>query len=244
VYHDDWNPRQLGFGLLGNIRRIMKKLFLAFLIAGLFAGPAAAQVKFGGTGISASDTVTFTNKTYDAEGTGNVLTIPFTAWMPVAGCIGATAAPIWDLPSSTPAVAACTIGSAVIQGTLDFADSSSTFAQTTWMLPSGWTGAIDVRGKWFTSVTSGDVVWQVATICVADAETNDPNFNTASTATDTAKGTTLQLNDFTITGLTTTGCAAGELMHIYVKRDAAHASDTLAGTARLIGIELTYRRAM
>ena len=82
----------------------------------------------------------------------------------------------------------------------------------------------------------------VATICVADAETDDPAFNTASTVTDAAKGTTNQTNDATVTGITTTGCAAGELLHLKVFRDSAHASDTLAATARLIGVELTMRR--
>jgi hypothetical protein len=41
-----------------------------------------------------------------------------------------------------------------------------------------------------------------------------------------------------------TGCAAGELMHIKILRDSAHASDTLAATARLIGVELVIREAM
>ena len=77
-----------------------------------------------------------------------------------------------------------------------------------------------------------------------DAETDDPAFNTASTVTDTAKGTTNQTNDAAITTVTVTGCAAGELMHLKILRDAAHASDTLAATARLIGVELVIREAM
>ena len=84
----------------------------------------------------------------------------------------------------------------------------------------------------------------MATTCVADAETNDPSFNTASTVTDAAKGTTLQTNDASISSVTVTGCAAGELMHIKVFRDSSHASDNLAATANLIGVEIKYRRAM
>lgn len=192
----------------------------------------------------ASDTVTLTNKTIDAEGTGNVITMPFTLWLPMAGCSGTTAGTVWDLPSSNPMVATCTVGTNTVQGYGAFADSANLSAQYTWAIPSDWTGAIDVRLKWFTSATSGDVVWQLSTICVADAETNDPAFNTASTVTDTAKGTTLQTNDAAITSLTTTGCAGGELMHIKISRDSAHASDTLAATANLIGIEIKYRRSI
>lgn len=164
-------------------------------------------------------------------------------WLPAAGCTGTTAGTIWDLPSSNPAVAVCTVGSNTVQGTLDFADGANTLsAQYTWHIPADWTSTISVRFKWFSSVTSGDVVWQLATACVADAETNDPSFNTASTVTDTTKGTTNQTNDASISSLTTTGCAAGELMHLKVSRDPTNGSDSLGGTARLIGIELTYRR--
>ena len=199
----------------------------------------------GGSAVStAASTTTFTNKTLDAEGAGNVITIPRRLWFPAAGCNNATAGSIWDLPSSNPAVAACVTGTNTQKGVLDFADSASLSAQVTHKLPSTWTGTVDANIKWFTAATSGDVVWQLAIICVADAETDDPAFNTASTVTDTAKGTTLQTNDATITGVTATGCAAGELLHLKILRDSAHASDTLAATARLIGVELVIREAM
>lgn len=192
----------------------------------------------------ASDSATFTNKTMDVEGAGNVFTTVRRVYFPAAGCNNTTAGSVWDLPTSNPAVAACKTGTNTQMGTLDFADSSNLSAQITYMLPTTWTGTIDARIKWLTSATSGDVVWQLSTICVADAETDDPAFNTASTVTDTAKGTTLQTNDAAITTVTVTGCAAGELMHLKIQRDAAHASDNLAATARLIGVELAVREAL
>lgn len=201
----------------------------------------------GGSAVAystAASTDTYTNKTYDAEGTGNVLTVPRRLFFPAAGCKNATAGSVWDLPTSNPAVAACVTGTNTQKGVLDFADAANLSAQITYMLPTTWTGAIDARIKWVTTATTGDVVWQLSTICVADAETDDPAFNTASTVTDTAKGTTLQTNDASITGVTATGCAAGELMHLKIQRDSAHASDTLAATARLIGVELTIREAI
>jgi hypothetical protein len=203
-------------------------------------------LKQGGTAVATSDsTNTFTNKTYDAEGTGNALTIPRRIWLPAAGCNNATAGSIWDLPTTNAAVAACVTGTNTQKGVLDFADASNLSAQITWKLPSTWTGAVDLNVKWFTSATTGDVVWQSQTICTADAETDDPAFNTADAfAADTAKGTTLQTNDASDTGITMTGCAAGELLHLKIFRDSAHASDTLAATARLIGVELVIREAM
>lgn len=165
-------------------------------------------------------------------------------WLPGAACQNTTASLLWDTPTSDPAVAACVTGTNTQKGYADFANTNSLSIQTTIALPSDFTGAIDARFKWLTTATTGSVVWQIALICVADAETDDPAFNTASTVTDAAKGTTNQLNDAAITGVTATGCAAGELMHVKVFRDPAHASDDLAATARLVGVELTTRRAL
>ncbi len=172
--------------------------------------------------------------------------IPITSkiWLEAAACQNATATLMWDTPTTNPAVAACITGTNTQKGVADFADGAASLSmQRTLALPSDWTGAVDVKFKWLTTATTGDVVWQIATICVADAETDDPAFNTASTVTDTAKGTTNQTNDASVTGITMTGCAAGEAWHIKVLRDPAHASDTLAATARLLGVELTVRRA-
>ena len=199
----------------------------------------------GSGAVTASSTDTFTNKTLDAEGTGNSVTVTSKVWLLAAGCQNATASLLWDTPTSNPAVAACVTGTNTQKGVADFADGANALSmQQTLLLPSDWTGAIDAKFKWFSATTSGDVVWQIQTSCVADAETDDPSWNTASTVTDTAKGTTNQTNDASITGLTATGCAAGELLHIKVTRDPAHASDNHAATARLIGVELTLRRAM
>lgn len=192
----------------------------------------------------ASAPVTLTNKAYDTEGIGNVLTISRRVWFPVAGCNNATAATIWDLPPTNAASAACVTGTNTQKGVLDFADGANLSAQMTYLLPTTLTGTVDARLKWFSATTSGDVVWQLATICVADAETDDPTFNAASTVTDTTKGVANQTNDALITGLTITGCAAGELLHLKVQRDSGHASDSMAGTARLIGVEITVRESL
>ncbi len=182
---------------------------------------------------------------YDpSSNTLSAYVLPVKVWFAAGGCNNATAAPGFDLPTSNAAVPACKTGTNTQMGVLDFADSANLSAQAHLKLPSDFTSTVDAKLVWLTSATSGSVVWQVATICVADAETDDPSFNTASTVTDAAKGTTNQLNDASITGVTITGCAAGELMHIKVFRDSANGSDDLAATARLVGMEITYRRAL
>jgi hypothetical protein len=212
----------------------MKRLFLTLVFVAL-----------GAVVVWAQNTITPLNMAYNAESTGNVLTLTEKVWIPAAICNNATAASHgWSFPTSNPGVPACVTGSNTQLGVMDFADSADLSAQIHLALPSDWTSTVDAKFKWWTSATSGDVVWQLSTICVADAETSDPAFNTASTVTDTAKGTTLQQNDASITTVTVTGCAAGELMFLKVQRNAAHASDTLAATARLVGLELTLRRAI
>lgn len=165
-------------------------------------------------------------------------------WLPAARCQNVTAASDWSLPTADPAVAACLTGTNTQLGTLDFADGAAALsAQRVLQLPADWTGAVDVRLTWLTTATTGSAVWQVATICTAEGESGDPAFNAASTVTDAAQGTASRYNLASITGVTTTGCAAGETMFLKVVRDPAHASDDLAATARLVGIEVTTRRA-
>ena len=214
---------------------MIRKLILVIALIYVFASVIAGQ-----------NTITLLNTVYNAESTGNILTLTEKLWIPAAICNNATpSSPLWSFPTSNPGVPACHTGASHTQlGTMDFADSANLSAQMHLKLPSDWTSTVDVKFVWFTSATSGDVVWQLSTICRADAEVAEAAFNTASTVTDTAKGTTLQLNDASITGVTVTGCAAGELLLLKVQRDSSHGSDTLAATARLIGMEIAYRRAI
>jgi hypothetical protein len=198
------------------------------------------------TGVAALS-ATLTNKTLDVEGTGNSITTVQKVWFDAVNCTGTTATLNWDTIATLAPTASCSAGTTntgLIRGLAAFADGTDVYQmQTPNALPSDWTGAVDLKFKWQTSATSGSVVWQAATVCVADAEVNDAAWNTASTVTDAAKGTTLQTNDASIAGLTTTGCAAGELLHLKIFRDPAHASDDLAAAANLIGVEVTTRRA-
>ena len=166
-------------------------------------------------------------------------------WLDAGYCQNATGVLEWSTPTTNPGVAACVTGSNTQKLVIDFADGANTLSvQKEIKLPSDFTSTVDVNLWWYTTATSGDVVWQVATICVGNTETGDPAFNTASTVTDTAQGTTNQYNLATITGLTTTGCAAGEVLYLRVFRDPTNGGDTLAATARLVGVELVLRRSI
>ena len=183
-----------------------------------------------GTVLTADSTATMTNKTYDAEGTGNLLTLPMWTMWPLAVCQGATATLGMSHKASLAPTAAC-MGTEVKVGIVTFPDSDGEFElQGNLPLAPDFTGTLDVRGKWRTAATSGDIVIQLQWVCVGDAEVTSDTWSAASTTTETAKGTTLQWNDWAITGVSITGCAAGEDLAFRVFRQRTHGSDSLTGT--------------
>lgn len=191
-------------------------------------------------------TATLTNKTIDVAGTGNAITIEQRKYFPAAGCINVTAGSVWNLPATNPAVAACKTGTNTNMGVLNFNDTTDQSGQIEYLLPTTWVGAIDARVFWLAAATSGATGWCVQLISTADAETDDaayPAQGAGNCVSDTAKGTTLQMNSATITGVTATGVAAGELLHIKISRDAdgGAVTDSMTGDASLIGVELTFR---
>lgn len=217
----------------------------------------ALYVKETGTGntgwsaaATAAGTVTFTNKTMDAEATGNVITMPVDVWIHAARCDngapGSTKAfTAWNVSGTTDRpVPTCLLGTNVYQAILAFGDTNAEQAQEEYLLPSNWTGAVDVTLVWNSTATTGNVRWEVATACTAIGEAVDPAFNTPSTVTDAAQGTASRLNTATITGVTMTGCAAGEMLWYRIRRDPADAADTLGATANLFGVTLTIRQAL
>lgn len=189
------------------------------------------------------------NLTLSAEGTGNVVTIPRRLWFPFAACQNATASLIWDSPTSNAPPAACVTGTNTQKGVADFDATTDESLQMTYMLPSTFTGAIDAKIVGLAAATSGAVGLCVQLVSTADAETDDPAFpaqGAGNCSSDTAKGTTLQLNTATIIGVTATGVAAGELLHIRFSRDAdgSAVTDDMTGDWRGVGLELTIREAL
>jgi hypothetical protein len=198
------------------------------------------------TYITASSTDTLTNKTYDTTGTGNVFTSTHFVPLAAAGCQGTTAASFWDLPATTPAVPACVTGTNVTKGVLDFADTTGGFsAQYTFALPTDLSGTLDARILWTTTATSGNVEWSLSVSCSAvDAtETDDTAFTTPNAVVTAAPGVANRVQTSSITSVTITPCAAGELFHVKVFRDGNDAQDTLSATARLVSVDLILRRA-
>lgn len=189
----------------------------------------------------AADTKTLTNTTIDAEATGNSISRYFFIEFIAAGVNGATAGPMLDLPSANAPAAAVITGTNTIYGVLDFDAATDESVQGSFLLPDDWTGAIDFYVDWQAAATTGNAIFALQTICVADSESSDPVFNTAQTITDAAQGTANRRNAASLTAITTTGCAAGERFHFKFYRDADNASDTMTGDARVKAILFKLR---
>jgi len=189
-----------------------------------------------------SSTTTFTNKTIDAEGTGNTITIPTKLFLRAALCNNGTAGFAADATSATPTVAC--FGTTTKIGVWQAADADA----ITWsyLLTSDFTGNIDGKIAFNSPDTTGTVIFNVALACVdgTGATADDPAYNSSSAfgtitlaAPANASWTTTVSN---ITKSGTTTCGAGTWMNIKVTR----ATDTGASRVNFKSLELTVRRAM
>ena len=195
--------------------------------------------------VTGSTVDTFTNKTFDAEATGNTLTLIDTFNLPVGVCDGpSTTSSQWSFPSGAGAAnTACEVGTNTVFMTIDYTDAGTRQAQNLFELPDDFTGTVDAEIVWFSPSTTGSVVWQLATICAGEGDSVDQVFNAASTVTDAAQGVTNTMNEATIANLTVTGCTASEVLFLQLLRDPADGSDDLGDVARLVGLHIDIRRA-
>lgn len=197
----------------------------------------------GGGGMTPSSPDTLTNKTIDAEATGNLITLSQYVQYQAANCQGTAAALGFAAAASGAPTAACVSGASTIYGVAQFADAASASVQGNFSLPPDWTGNLDFDLRWRSSATSGSVVWQLQTACAAEGESGDPAWNAAQTLTDAAQAVAWRFNDAALAAVTTAGCAPGEQFFFKFLRDPAHAGDTLGATAELLWLRFKLRRA-
>lgn len=180
--------------------------------------------------------------------TGDPALSPLVSYVEFAAamCQDTTADTGFNLEGSGTPTATCVAGTNIRDGTLSFADAALSSVQGSFWLPEDWTGAIDLQLVWKGSAAStNNVDWRIETICVADAETMDPAFNTAQDFTDAGKGTANQTNKAEQTSITTTGCAADEMFFFQFSRDGADGTNDLyAAAAELIVLRFKIRRTL
>jgi hypothetical protein len=110
-------------------------------------------------------------------------------------------------------------------------------------VPANYVGTPKIVGKWLTTATSGDVVFDFDYRAVADNESGDPTTDQESVSvTETADGTARDENAFEL-ALTAANLAPGDLVLFSFVRDAADAADTLAATAWVEAADLGFQYA-
>ena len=191
-----------------------------------------------------NDTGAITNATIDATLASNTLTLNDERHFPVATCQNATASANYDIPTTNAPTATCDTGTNTQKGYLAFNDTTDQSFQDHWVLPTGFV-SVDVHFRWKAAATTGAAGWCAQLIRVADGSTSDPAFPAQAAGncvSDTAKGTTLQENTATISGVTCTSCVAGDHVYVRISRDAdgGAVTDSMTGD----GLLLTYGRTI
>jgi hypothetical protein len=192
-----------------------------------------------------SASATLTNKTLDAEATGNSVTTVSKITLVAAGCNNATAGPGFDLPTSNAPTPACLGTSPHRFGSLDFSDGSTQTAVTHFRLPGDWTGGVDAAFLYTGDTSStNNIRWQVSSACVADSEDLlNPTYNSASASNVAGPSTAGQRRSASFSSVSMSNCAAGETVFWKFERVGGDAGDTYTGLGRLLEVEITLRRA-
>lgn len=124
--------------------------------------------------------------------------------------------------------------------------AATAHAQRTWRLPKDFrtTPTVNLPVDWQTPAPptgTVNVVLGGAVICTSIGGTDDPVFPAATTATVAVNTTAANIiNDTPLNALTSTGCAATNLMHVDLQRQRYNASDTYEGFVYVNGAGLEY----
>lgn len=203
-------------------------------VANLFTSPTLVTPALGtpASGVATNLTGTAAGLTAgDFSGGKQTMWVPAAAMRPTVsnGC-----APIIDveLSSANPNLQV-----------LDFDDTVDEHAQFQVAFPKKWNeSTVTYEVFWTATATSGDVIWALQGVSIADDAAIDVVYGTAVTLTDTATATadelyrTSESSAITISGTP----AEDELCFFKLYRDANAGGDTMTGDARLIGIKLFY----
>ena len=126
---------------------------------------------------------------------------------------------------------------------VDFVQGIVSYAEVDIEMPSSWDGGSFIATFYWiaNSAAAQSVVWAIQAAAYANGEALDKAFGTAVEVTDANSGT----NEVNISGTTAVFVASGtpaggQHVQFRMYRDGTNVSDTLAATARLLGVLVTY----
>jgi hypothetical protein len=139
----------------------------------------------------------------------------------------------------------CITEAGLVFGALRFPDADGAYEIFgDLQLPDDWAGVLDIAGRYRGRGTSGDVVWQLSTGCIADGELAAARTDRLEEIADPQKSVSLQQNDFSRTNIAPDGCSPGERLHWRLRRARDHADDTATGALDLLSLRLAVRRTL
>ncbi len=166
----------------------------------------------------------------------------------------ATPAGFWDIPDLTTGATFTTMGTGGGGnglGAFGFAQTDSPTILHRRMLPSTWTGAVDVQIVWVDDTTgSGNVKWIVDTGCAALGSGNyaydsgtagNISFNASSNVTTASGAGGTMPKSSVASSVAVTNCAAGYQFFLRIARDNSVGSN-VAGLVKIAYVILTIRR--
>jgi hypothetical protein len=160
-----------------------------------------------------------------------------TMWIPASAMYAATT-------NGAEAAQAETTATRPDMKTLNFDASTDEFAQFSVAMPKSWNeGTITYQVYWTSASTNtGNVIWGLQGVAVADNDTIDVAYGTAVTVTDAGIGTAEDQHISSESGAVTVAGspAAGELSYFQVFRDANDGSDTFSADAKLLGVKIFF----
>jgi hypothetical protein len=125
---------------------------------------------------------------------------------------------------------------------VDFPTGSQLFAHAMLVMPSNWdAGTITAQFVWMVNgTTTGNVTWRLQGCCYGSGSTLDQAYGTAQTVSSAATGTANQVIVSSATPAITLGGspAASQFTQLRLARNGN--ADSLAATARLLGVLVTY----
>lgn len=173
-------------------------------------------------------TRSFTNKTYDTQGTGNVF-----------GDIAEfdLAPEVWTRQSAS--LDSSYVGTNVKRFAFSFDASTDEIIRCTFRLPSyaAASTTFELVIFWYSAAaTSGSAVWGLAEANSAVSANFDPSLSSITYTQTTTDGTAGDINTTTIS-LSSPSWVAGDLVTLYLRRDAdgTGGTDNLVGDAIMIG---------
>lgn len=181
-----------------------------------------------GTVATLAGSETFTGKTYDTQGTGNVFNDVLEFDISPSGWVRHSA----SLDSST-------VGTNGKKFAFLFDATTDEIARICFTLPSYVSGSttFELVIQWYSAAqTSGAVSWGLAETDIGDSENFDPALSSITYQNETTDGTAGDINTTTIT-LSSPGWAGGDEVTLYLRRDAdgTGGTDSMTGDAVWIG---------